>query len=134
MIDSQLCILSASATTCSEDVCNPQGEKIGRVIDFRVDLENRAIAYVVVSFNEVLGVGDGLFALPWKALKLDSRTLCFVLNVEEEVLQNAPRIDPDRWREQSNHDFINRIYMHYGYDPYYDEAGHVRQESKGSTM
>jgi len=129
MIHSQLCTLSVSATRCSEDVCNQQGEKIGKVINFRVDLENRSIAYVVLSFNEAFGMGDSLFALPWQALKVDSRTLCFVLNVEEEVLQNAPCINPDRWREQSDQDFVNQIYTHYGYDPFYDETGHVHQQA-----
>ena len=123
---SHLCILPVSSTRCSEAVLNPQGEKIGKVIDFRVDLENKSVAYAVLSFSDALGVEDRLCALPWKALKLDPQTLSFVLDVEEEVLQNAPCIDPDHWREQSGHAFINHIYTYYGYDPYYDETDHIR--------
>ena len=42
-----------------------------------------------------LGVGDKLFAIPWDALRLDTESHEFVLNVDKRVLKNAPGFDKD---------------------------------------
>jgi hypothetical protein len=37
-----------------------------------LDVNNGKIAYAVLSCGGVAGIGEKLFAIPWKALKLDT--------------------------------------------------------------
>ena len=58
-----------SANTLKGDqVVNRAGEDLGQIEDFMIDLENGRIAYAVLSFGGFLGMGDKLFAIPWKLL------------------------------------------------------------------
>ena len=47
----------------------------------------------VLSFGGVLGIGDKLFAVPWKAMTVDTNRHCFVLNVPKNRLKDAPGFD-----------------------------------------
>ena len=126
-------ILSTS-TLSGDSVRNPQGEDLGEIKDFMVDLDNGTIIYAVLSFGGFLGIGDKLFALPWEALRVDTENHCFVVDVSKELLEDAPGFDHDNWPSQPDREFINRIYTHYGYDPYYDETGRIRPRTYTETV
>ena len=89
-------VLSAS-TLKNEKVVNAAGEDLGKMAEYLIDLQSGRIAYCVLSFGGVLGMGDKLFAVPWSALTLDTEKKCFVLNVDKEHLKNAPGFDKDNW-------------------------------------
>ena len=93
-------VLSAS-TLAGDPVSNSEGEKLGKIEDFMIDLDSGRIAYAVLSFGGFLGVADKLFAIPWEALRLDTESHEFVLNVNKRALQNAPGFDKDRQDVQS---------------------------------
>jgi sporulation protein YlmC with PRC-barrel domain len=125
MRDSHPRILSTSSLS-GNDVHNPQGENLGEIKDFMVDLSNGRIVYAVLSFGGFLGLGNKLFALPWDALRVDTERHAFVLDVDKATLENAPGFDDDNWPTQPDRAFINSVYTHYGYDSYYDETGRIR--------
>ena len=62
-------ILSAG-TIAKDKVRNPAGEDLGRIEELMLDLQEGRIAYAVLSFGGVLGLGDKPFAIPWPALSL----------------------------------------------------------------
>ena len=119
-------LLSASSLS-SDNVYNRQDEKLGSVKDFMLDLSTGNIAYAVLSFGGFLGVGDKLFAVPWEALDVDTENKRFVADISEEHLEDAPGFDKDNWPSQPDREFVNRVYAHYGREPYYDESGAVRR-------
>lgn len=49
-------------------VYNRLGEQIGTVYNFMVDKVSDQVAYVVMSFGGLLGIGESYHPLPWKAL------------------------------------------------------------------
>ena len=58
-----------SALTLSGDkVRNPEGEELGRLEDFVLDLGTGRIVYAVMSFGGIMGIGTKLFAIPPSAL------------------------------------------------------------------
>ncbi|WP_245261689.1 PRC-barrel domain-containing protein [Ancylobacter sp. FA202] len=93
------------ADVTGTEVRNPQDEQLGTVEDVVLDSEKGGIRYVVISSGGVLGIGEDLVALPWQALRTTPGMNTFVLNVSEEVIEDAPSIDPaqladpDRSRE-----------------------------------
>ncbi len=110
-------VLSAS-TLSGDRVVNPQNENIGKIEDIMIDLDNGRIAYCVLSFGGVLGMGDKLFAIPWQAFKVDQDNKQMILNVRKDVLENAPGFDKDNWPDMSDPNWSSQIYKYYGFKPY----------------
>lgn len=88
--------LSASTLT-GDDVVNPQGETLGDLKDIMLDTSSGQIAYAVLSYGGVFGMGDKLFAVPWSALRIDGDNKNLVLNVSKDRLKDAPGFDKDNW-------------------------------------
>ncbi|MEO8810679.1 MAG: PRC-barrel domain-containing protein, partial [Rhodanobacter sp.] len=55
--------LSAS-TLSGDDIKNPQGDSLGDLKDLMIDTTSGKVAYAVLSFGGILGMGDKLFAVP----------------------------------------------------------------------
>jgi sporulation protein YlmC with PRC-barrel domain len=56
-------VLSAS-TLAGDKVRNAAGENLGKIDELMIDIPSGRIAYAVLSFGGVLGMGNKLFALP----------------------------------------------------------------------
>jgi hypothetical protein len=88
-----------------------------------IDLKNDRIAYAVLSFGGFLGMGNKLFAVPWRAFELKSYedTIQIILNVDKEVLKKAEGFDKDRL--PLNYEQLYEVYYYYGYQPYWQTSG-----------
>jgi hypothetical protein len=86
-----------------------------------VDLDDAQVAYAVLSFGGFLGRGDKLFAIPLEALSFDARGNQAILDVDREVLKNAPGFDKDKWPDDAEYNagWLQNIYEYYGYSPYW---------------
>ncbi|HSL45505.1 MAG TPA: PRC-barrel domain-containing protein [Anaerolineales bacterium] len=113
-------VLSAGSIIGSK-VVNTEGELLGNIKDMVVDLDDSQIAYAVLSFGGFMGVGDKLFAIPLEALTFDTKTNSAVLDVDKDVLKNAPGFDKDKWPDDAQYDagWLLDIYEYYGYSPYW---------------
>src|SRR4029077_17651118 len=85
-------VLSTSALI-GDNVVNRAGENLGKIEELMLDLEKGRVAYAVLSFGGVMGIGEKLFAIPFEALKLDSTREHFTLDVDKDKLKNAPGFD-----------------------------------------
>ena len=113
-------VLSA-ARIIGNKVVNTEGEQLGTIRDLMIDLDDAQIAYAVLSFGGFLGVGDKLFAIPLEALMFDAKENEVILDVDKEVLKNAPGFDKDRWPDNAQYEagWLLDIYEYYGYSPYW---------------
>lgn len=109
-------LLSAS-TLAGDKVFNLAGENLGKIEDFMLDMESGRIAYAVLSFGGVLGLGDKLFAVPPEALDLDEDKRCFVLDASKSDLQNAPGFEKDAWPDFTDQSFHSQVSAYYGRNP-----------------
>jgi sporulation protein YlmC with PRC-barrel domain len=109
----------SSTSIVDNDVVNARGENLGHVEDLMIDLDRGCIAYAVLSFGGVLGIGDKLFAVPWSALELDTVEERFILDVPRERLENAPGFDKDNWPGVYDREEMSRIYDYYGQETYW---------------
>ena len=110
--------LSAS-TLIGDKVFNYQDEDIGKVEEIMIDIHTGRVAYVVISFGGLLGIGNKLFAVPWAALRVDTDRKCFVMDADKERLQNAPGFDKNNWPETPNGQWYHDVYQYYKQDPYW---------------
>ena len=109
----------SSSSIVGTNVRNRAEEDLGSIQDLMIDTNDGSIAYVVLSFGGFLGMGDKYFAIPMEAFIIDAEKEEFVLNVTKEKLENAPGFDKDNWPSSADTAFIDSIYSHYGYEPYY---------------
>lgn len=126
-----------SATTITGDkVINTAGEQLGTIKELMIDLDGGLIAYAVLSFGGILGMGDKLFAIPWEAFTIDTDNHTFILNVDKEVLENAPGFDKDNWPDNAKYEagWLLGVYEYYGYSPYWmpdeDEEDEFQDQSE----
>lgn len=104
----------SSSTLTGDAVRNRAGDDLGKIEDLMIDVPSGNIAYAVLSFGGVFGIGNKLFAVPWKALSLHREDHSFVLDVEKEKLKNAPGFDKSHWPDFASPQFRESISNYYG--------------------
>jgi len=112
--------LVSAGTVTGNPVRNLSGEDLGKIEEIMLDSASGRIAYAVLSFGGFLGMGDKLFAVPWAALSLNDDRDGFILNVDPEVLEEAPGFDKDNWPDFADPAWGRSIHAHYNATPYWD--------------
>jgi uncharacterized protein YjbJ (UPF0337 family) len=93
----RLPMLFGARTFLGDEVYNYRDERLGTLKEFMLDLHSGRICYAVMSAGGFLGVGEKLFAIPWRALTVDAENACFALDIAEERLMNSPGFDKRHW-------------------------------------
>ena len=106
--------LMGANTLLGNDVYNADDEDLGDIKEFMLDMATGKVAYAVLSFGGILGMGDKLFAVPWAALKLDTVNKRFTLNVPKASLKDAPGFNQDRWPTMSDKTWASCVHKFYG--------------------
>lgn len=114
-------IMSAE-TLVGNHVYNQKDENLGDIKQIMLDMRNGSVGYAVLSFGGFLGMGEKLFAVPWNALKLDTKKKRFVLNVLKDRLKDAPGFDKDHWPNMADQAWAREIHSYYGTRPHADES------------
>lgn len=113
--------LMGANTLVGNDVYNHQGEDLGDIKEIMLDMRSGKVGYAVLSFGGFFGMGEKLFAVPWNALKLDTKNKRFELNVDKDRLKGAPGFDKDKWPNMADQSWEKEIHSYYGTKPYSDE-------------
>ena len=96
-------MLSLDHVTGTE-VRNAKDQRLGSINDVVLDPKNGNISHVIVARGGFLGFGRDYVAVPWNSLKATPGLNTFVLNVSEDAMKNAPKVDPDNFAEPSSFD------------------------------
>ncbi|WP_404333478.1 PRC-barrel domain-containing protein [Sphingomonas sp. MMS12-HWE2-04] len=94
-------------------VYDEDGEKLGSIYNFMVDKFSGQVEYAVLQFGGVFGIGSDYYPLPWEKLSYDVDQGGYVVDIDKETLEAAPRYTAD---EQPVYDqaYGERIYGYYG--------------------
>jgi hypothetical protein len=106
-------LLMGANTLIGDDVYNNDEESLGEIKEIMLDTRDGSVAYAVLSFGGILGMGNKLFAVPWQALTLDTANKRFILNVEKQRLDNAPGFDKDDWPDFADPTFTQSLRTFY---------------------
>lgn len=112
--------LMGADTLIGEDVRNNAGDDLGDIKEVMLDMKSGRIAYAVLSFGGVFGIGSKLFAVPWNALRLDTEEKCFRLDVTNESLDDAPGFDQDKWPSMADETWGRSVHKYYKTKPYWE--------------
>jgi sporulation protein YlmC with PRC-barrel domain len=128
----------AASTLTGNRVRNFPGDDLGTIDEIMLDIPSGRIAYAVLSFGGVLGIGGKLFAVPWNALAVDEDDKCFTLDVDKTKLENAPGFDKDNWPDMTDHGWGSKIFNYYGVEPYWEtpdgKTVHSERMEPGKTV
>jgi len=107
------------------DIVNKDGDDMGQVQTFVMDMQEGLIAFALISFGGILGISDKWFAVPWAALEWRPEKTKFVLDMDDEILKNAPGMkkgkwleEIDKWKKEKDLELLDRYYTHHGYESY----------------
>ena len=79
----------------------------GKIEDLMMDARGH-VAYAIVSFGGLLGMGDKLYAVPWNAMVIDREHKMAYLDVSKETLERAPSFTKDKWPDPSDREWGNK--------------------------
>lgn len=110
--------LMGADTLVGNDVYNKDSVDIGDIKEIMINMNTGRVSYAVLSFGGFLGMGEKLFAVPWEALKLDTKNKRFELDVKKERLESAPGFDKSKWPDMADKSWEAGIHAYYGTKPY----------------
>lgn len=101
--------LMSANSLIGDDVYNHADEDLGDIKEIMLDIKTGKVAYAVLSYGGILGMGEKYFAVPWGALTLDTKNKRFLLDVAKEKLEKAPGFDKDNWPDRPDPAWTNEI-------------------------
>jgi sporulation protein YlmC with PRC-barrel domain len=96
-------------------VYNNAGEKLGTIDDLMIDKRTGQVRYAVLEFGGFLGMGTDRYPLPWNVLTYDTEKEGYVVPLDKEKLEGAPRY-PHNDRPDYTSDYGRRVNGYYGID------------------
>jgi sporulation protein YlmC with PRC-barrel domain len=113
------------------DVRNPNGQDLGSINDFAIDMREGRIAYAIVSYGGALGMGEKYVAVPWNAIQLQPDQKRFVLNADRAQLDRLA-FTKDKWPNMSDSNWGRQTAQAFGQQPYWEVYGYgLGQEVQG---
>ena len=116
-ISGGICFMGAK-TIIGEEVIGKNGKKLGDIEELMIDMKTSQVVYALMSFGGFWGMGERLFAVPFRALKNDGEKGHLFLDVDEETVNNAPYIQKDSRPDMTDKNWIREIHAFYGVEPY----------------
>ena len=117
-LDETATVISASKVTGTR-VYNTSGDHLGEIYDVMIDKRSGKIAYAVMSFGGLLGIGERYHPLPWATLKYDTRQRGYVVGLTIEQLQGAPTFAANEMPAWGDRAYEARIHDYYKTAPYW---------------
>ena len=95
------------------------GDRIGTVKRVMLDKLSGNVAYAVMSFGGILGMGGDYYPIPWSLLKYNERLGGYEVNLSDDQLKGAPKFRKDEPWEYEDRGRENALYSYYGVTPYW---------------
>jgi len=94
-------------------VKSENGEDLGKIHDLVFDTKKGQVAYTVLAYGGVAGVGSKWFAVDWKSFKLDAANLkpnerVYVCNLDKAILESAQGFDSNNWPHEPDPRFTKK--------------------------
>ena len=85
-----------------------------------VDCDSGEIIYAVLSYGGMLNISDKFFAVPMRALQLDTHKKYFILDAKKNELDNAPGFDKSNWPDMADWRWGKDVHQYYRTQPYWE--------------
>jgi hypothetical protein len=104
-------------------VRNRAGESLGTIENIMIDKPSGKVAYAVMAFGGILGMGKDRRALPWEVLKYDISQGAYTVDLDPQFLKDAPAFDDNAasfdWEDA---DWGQEVHDYYHVKPFWSES------------
>jgi sporulation protein YlmC with PRC-barrel domain len=100
--------LYRASSVVGSSVKDLAGKDAGKIEDLLVDYKGN-VAYAILSFGGLFGVGDKLFAVPWNAVILDREKRTVHVDVTKEALERSPSFTADKWPDPNDREWGKEV-------------------------
>jgi len=111
-------LLLRSSTIMGMKVKNEAQKELGSVNDLVIEVHPGKVRYAALSYGGFLGLGDKLFAVPWKAFEvrhdISQKDMSLVLNLDEATLRKATGFDKNKWPNFADPSITSELDKYYG--------------------
>ncbi|RUO97559.1 PRC-barrel domain-containing protein [Hyphomicrobium sp.] len=90
--DESITLISAGKVQ-GTPVVDPSGNSLGEIYDVMLEKRTGRVAYAIMSFGGVLGIGKKYHPLPWLALKYVPEAGGYVVGIPKDALMDGPTIE-----------------------------------------
>jgi sporulation protein YlmC with PRC-barrel domain len=94
-------------------VINLEGENVGTIDELVIDIDTGNILYAALKSGGFMGLGDKLFAVPWRSLTAVPVEGIFIIDQSSAKLKKAPGFDKDNWPDVGDRSWRAGIYEFY---------------------
>ena len=104
--------LIASDKVEGTKVYDPDGNKLGSVMNFMVSKRSGKAEYAVMEFGGILGIGTEYYPIPWEMLDYDPEKRGYVVAITKDKLEKAPH-----YRDRNpafDHAYGQTVFGYYG--------------------
>ena len=101
------------------DVYRSNGDRIGQIERLMIDKMSGSVAYAVMSFGGLLGLGEDYYPIPWSLLKYNEQLGGYEVDISDEQLKGAPRFRHDERWNYEDRGREKALYSYYGVTPYW---------------
>ena len=99
-------------------VYNRSDQRLGSIHSVMIDKVSGKVAYAVLSFGGVFGLGEQAHPVPWQVLNYDVDLDAYVIDLTREELENAPTLRLDEADRPQPKDY-EEVYGYYAKLPWW---------------
>jgi sporulation protein YlmC with PRC-barrel domain len=114
------------------NVNGPDGDKVGDIRDLVIAADSGQIAYTVVSYGGILGLGERFSAIPQNAITLEPALDMARVNVNKATL-HANSFPTNHWPDLSSPSYSQQLARAYGVEPSGVVLGYVPPAAAPTT-
>lgn len=85
--------LISSSKVEGTTVYNHAGDNLGSIDSLMLNKQSGQAEYAVMQFGGFLGIGTDHYPIPWKQLSYDTEQGGYVVDLDRDMLENAPHFD-----------------------------------------
>jgi hypothetical protein len=95
-------------------VTDRQGRDLGKIDCLMIDKVSGRVAYAVLSYGTVLGMGGKLYPVPWDVLEYDTKEEAYVISLPEEKIKSGQGYNDVDEMPDAGDAATRQIHQHYG--------------------
>ncbi|MBI1328635.1 MAG: PRC-barrel domain containing protein [Alphaproteobacteria bacterium] len=101
------------------DVYRSNGDHIGNIDRVMIDKYSGKVAYAVMSFGGILGMGKDRYPVPWSMLTYSENLGGYQLDITEQQLKGAPSFSDGQDWQFADRAGERALFDYYGAPPYW---------------
>ena len=114
-----------------DGVMNDQGENLGKIEEFMIDVATGRIMYAVLTFGGFPN-RTKLFAVPWELLNFSTHDKRYILNIPRETIVKSAGYDTmEQLFEKADTYWLGEIYEYYSRKPEWEKK---REEERQAEL